>query len=160
MALVAPLRRLNAIRYICRNDGAIDLENSDRELYESDPMKHADALKMKAGEDPTVFILNFEVTGRENSMIKDSTLKGIDDDKNPMIAMGKWAYTVAKICIKGIENPPNVKNPYVEFKKDGKGYIAENVLDKLSAIGVIDEIWSLFIKLREGDDAERVNSKN
>jgi len=159
MALVASERKLNAIRYVCRKDDAVDLEASDRELYDEDPVKNADALVMKKGKEPTYFILNFEINGREDAMIKDARLKGVDEDKNPIMAMGKWAYTVTKICLKDIQNPPGVK-ALVEYKKDGKGYVVDNVLDKIAPYGVIDEIWQLFLSLREVKEEVKKEAKN
>ena len=159
MALVANERKLNAIRYICKADDAVDLEASDRELYDEDPVRNADALKFHKGKEPTIFILNFDVTGREDAMIKDARIKGVDEDKQPMISMGKWAYTVTRICLKDIQNPPGV-NPLVEFKKEGKGYVAERVMDKLSQVGVVEEIWQLFLSLRENREAVKAEAKN
>jgi hypothetical protein len=159
MALVERSRKLNAIRYVCKADGAVDEAASDRDLYDSDPMKHADALIFKKGQEPTVFILNFEISGREDALIKDVRIKGVDEDKNPIVAMGSWARKVAKFTIKGIENPPGVK-PLVEFKKDGRGYIADHVLDKLGPVGVVEEVWQLFLALRENAEEEKAEVKN
>ena len=71
MALVKQKKKLNGIRYVCRADGAVNEELSDRDLYESDPVKHADALVFHEGQEPTVFILNFELSIHEYSSIKD-----------------------------------------------------------------------------------------
>lgn len=159
MALVASEKKLNAIRYVCKLDDAVDHEASDRDLYEEDPMKNADALVFLPGKEPTYFVLNFDINGREDAMIKDARIKGIDEDKNPIMAMGKWAYQVAKITLKDIQNPPNVV-PLVVYKKDGRGYVADAILDKLAKYGVIDEIWNLFLALRENKEEVKKEAKN
>lgn len=153
------IRKLNAIRYVCKADDAIDHSTSDRELYDEDPVKNASALKFLPGKDPTVFVLNFEITGREDALIKDARLAGVDADKNAILSMGKWALTVARICLKDIQNPPGV-TPLVEFKKDGRGYVSDAVLDKLAPVGVIEEIWTLFMTLRGNREESKADAKN
>lgn len=145
-------KRLNAIRYVSRVDNAIDKENSDREAYEDDPVRNADKLVFLEGKEPTYFILNFEVNAREASMIKDSQAKGLDDDKQVIMSMGKWSFTVCKIVLKGIVNPQGVNG--IPFKKDGRGYVADQTLDKLHKFGIVDEIWQLYLSLTQENQDE------
>ncbi len=156
MAIELSDRRLSAIRYVSRVDDAIDKENSNRDEYEEDPVRNADSLVFLEDKEPTYFILNFEVNAREASMIKDSQAKGLDDDKQVVMSMGKWALTVCKIVLKGIVNPKGVKG--IPFKKDGRGYVADATLDKLHKFGIVDEIWQLYLNLtkEETEEAEEL----
>jgi|AntRauTorckE5430_2_1112549.scaffolds.fasta_scaffold00100_10 hypothetical protein len=159
MALKERIRKLNAIRYVCRQDSAVDEEKSDRETYQKDPVTNADCLLFKEGEEPTVFILNFEPNAKETAMINDLRVDTMRDSRGATMTLGSWALAVCRYCIKGIENPPNIK-PFVEFKKDGRGYIADSVLDKLSQVGVVDEVWALYISMRESLEVEKAELKN
>ena len=160
MALLSSSKKLSGIRYVCRADSAIDEEKSDRERYESDPMKHADSLVYKDGQEPTVFILNFNLKIHEYSEIKNASISGVDRKSDAKLTMGSWAETVAKFCLKGIENPPDVSNPLVKFKRDGRGYVSDEVLSILAPTGVIEEIWQLYLTSREPQTEEQANLKN
>lgn len=152
MAIELGGKRLNAIRYVSRVDNAIDRDNSDREAYEEDPIKNADKLVFLEDKEPTYFVLNFEVNAREASQIKDSQAKGLDEDKQVTMTMGKWSLTVCKIVLKGIVNPQGVKG--IPFKKDGRGYASDATLDQLSKFGIVDEIWQLYLNLTKEDIEE------
>ena len=157
MAIELSDRRLNSIRYVSRIDAAIDKEASDREEYEKDPIKNADKLVMKEDEEPTIFVLNFEVNAKEAKSIKDARTKGFQDDKVEM-AMGNWAYTVCKIVLKGIINPPGAKG--IPFKKDGRGYVADSTMDLLEKFNLVDEIWSLYLAMTNQNEAEEEAAPN
>ena len=157
MAIELSERRLNSIRYISKIDAAIDEEASEREEYEKDPIKNADKLVMKEGQEPTVFVLNFEVNAKEAKSIKDSRAKGFSDDTVQM-SMGDWAYTVCKIVLKGIVNPPGTKG--VVFKKDGRGYVADSTMDQLEKFNLVDEIWALYVAMTNAEQEETEASPN
>lgn len=159
MALVELTRKINAIRYISKRDGAVDHDASDWDRYLEDPMKNSDALVIKDGQEPTIFILNFEWNGRDAKYVKDNQTSGFDDDRKPKMSMGSWAYAAAKVSLKGIENPADIR-PYVEFKKEGSGKVMDSVLDKLERIGIIDEIWQLALAIRGQDEDMKNESKN
>jgi len=159
MALVMNKRKLNAIRFISKIDDAVDVEASDRDLYLEDPVANADALKFKKGKEPTIFLLNFELSGKENAAIEDKQSGGLDDERNPKISMGAWSYAVARMTLKDIQYPAG-ETPIVEFKKEGRGYASERVLDTLSKLGIIGEIFNLFITLRASDAEVKANAKN
>ena len=80
MAIVLLERRLNSIRYVSRIDTAIDKELSEREEYEEDPIKNADKLIYKEGQQPTIFVLNFETNAKEAEAIKNARTKKVGND--------------------------------------------------------------------------------
>jgi hypothetical protein len=108
---------------------------------------------------PTVFICNFDTTGREAAKIKNALISGVDDDKNAKITMGDWQYQVVRTCLKEIENPPGVDD-VIKFKKDGRGYVLESTMDQLEKVGIIQEIFGHYTTLTKEDEAVRDNAKN
>ena len=151
-------RALNAVKIICLQDGAIDEEASDFDLYRKDPIGNADALKFLPNEKPTYFICNFEVSGKEMAIIKDSMTGGVDDEKNVKTNFGKWAYTVVKMTLKVIDNPPEVKDG-IELKFDSKRYVSDATMTDLEQCGVLGEIFQHWITLTQTNE-ERANAKN
>jgi hypothetical protein len=158
MAILDEDRKLNAVRFISKIDSAVDPDLSDRKLYEEDIIKNADKLVMKKGQEPTIFLLNFDLTAKEDALIKDAQIKGIDDDKNAIMALGKWAYTVARVCLKDIQNPPGVKG--IEFKKEGRGFPDDRTLDKISKYGIVEEIWHQYLSLTSHKAEVKKEAKN
>lgn len=144
MAIVLLERRLNSIRYVSRIDTAIDKEASDREEYEQDPIKNADKLVFKEGQQPTIFVLNFETNAKEAEAIKNARTKKVGNDGVEM-SMGSWAATVCKIVLKDIINPPGIAG--IKMKKDGRGYVADATMDILERLNIVDEIWSLYLSM-------------
>ncbi len=159
MALIFDERKLNAVKYICKRDSAVDKESSDLDEYYEDIIKNADKIKMHNGKEPTIFLLNFDINAKEDAAIKDSQLARIDDERNPVMAMGKWAYTVCKIVLKDIINPPGTVGG-IEFKKDGRGYVDDRTLNKLAKMGIVDEIWSQYTTLTSEKQEEKQQAKN
>lgn len=159
MALIFDERKLNAVKYISKRDGAIDKETSELDEYYEDIINNADKLKLKAGMEPTIFLLNLDLNAREASTVEDSQLKGMDEDKNAVMAMGKWAYTVTKIVLKDIQNPPG-ETKGIEFKKDGRGYVDDRTLNKLSKMGIVSEIWQQYLSLTSDKTEDKANAKN
>jgi len=153
------VRKLNAIRLISRKDSAVDEEASDWDLYDEDPQKNAKCIVMNKGQEPTVFICNFDTTGKEGAKIKNALISGVDDDKQAKITMGDWQYTVIRICLKGIENPPGVPDT-IDFKKDGNGYVSERTMDQLERVGIIAELFGHYTTLTKDDEDTRANAKN
>jgi hypothetical protein len=150
-------RRLNCIKYVSRADDAIDLKASDLEAYQKDPLKNADKLVLKEGCEPTYFLLNFELSAKDALKIKDARTKN-DEDSKVQITMGNWALHTVRYVLKDILNPPGVKD--VEFKKDGRGYVADSTLDKLERFGIIDEIWSVYLAMTNEKQEEEEAAPN
>jgi len=147
---LSQVKRLNSVHIISKRDDAVDEEQTEWDRYDEDPVNNLDAIKYHAEKEATKFICNFEQTGKEVASIKDAMIKGFDDDKNPMVAYGKWAYTVARMTLKDIQNPPNVGDVII-FKKDGKGYVTDEILTKLERLGIVQEIFQHWIHLTQDD---------
>ena len=142
------MKKMNAFRMISRYDPAVDLDESDFKLYDEDPTKNTSAITIKHGEAPTVFILNFEVKGKERAIIDDAMLSAQGDDGSYVPSYGNWPYIVVKHTLKGIENPSGVDDGII-YKKDGRGYVMDSVIADLQRVGVVHEIflhWLEYIK--------------
>jgi len=150
-------KKLNAIRFVSKADSALDLANCNYDEYAEDPCTKEETLKFLEGQLPTVFILNFELSGKEHAMLQDNMFAGVDDEKNPRLTMGKWAYNVVKSCLKDIQNPPN-ETQVIRLKKDSKGYVSDDTMTELQKFGLVNEIFNLYFALTQTDI--RANSKN
>jgi len=137
-------RKLNAVRIISQADSAVDESASDWDLYKKDPIKNIDAIKFHPKTQPTIFLCNFEMSGKESALVKDSMIGGKDDDNNAKMAFGKGGYILTKMTLKDIQNPEGEKD-VIELKKDSKGYVSDETMTKLEQIGITTEIlihWS------------------
>jgi len=162
-------KRLNCVRVISKQDTAIDwaketdqeptgTTEEDWERYREDPVRNEDAIKYKQDMSPTVFVCNFELDGKEAAAIKNSMIKSIDKDtKDPVVQFGSWAYTVVRMVLKEIENPPNVENVIV-LKKDSRGYVDNRTMSLLERAGLVPEIFSHYTMLTK--DEHKANAKN
>jgi hypothetical protein len=159
MAFTTTNRRpLNAVRIVSRHDDAVDADKTDWEKYDADPISNAAAIVMKPGKEPTYFLCNFDLSGRESAMVKDAMVKGVDrSDGSVNLSYGKWAYTVARLTLKDIQNPPNVDG-VIDYKKDGTGYVLDSVLSVLERAGVVGEIFNHYVTLTQGEATQ--NAKN
>jgi len=150
-------KKLNAIRFISKMDSALDLEASDYDKYLEDPVQNEPLLKFVEGQTPTIFVLNFELTGKEQAQLQDHMFSGVDEEKNPKFSLGKWGYNVVKTCLKDIQNPLN-ESQVIRIKKDAKGYVDDEVMTQLQKFGLVSEIFNLYFALTQND--ARANSKN
>ncbi len=159
MAFDVEVKSLKHVRIILKHDPALDHEAmKDTEIwseYVEDPLRNEGLLKFKEGKTPTVFICNFEVSGKEGAKIKNNTIGGADEDKNPTISYGSWGYAVVRIVLKEIENPGLIK-----FKKDSRGYVDEFTMSKLEQFKCIDPIFDMYIGLTKQDKDVADNAKN
>lgn len=149
-------KKLNAIRFISKMDSALDLEACEYDEYLKDPVENAPLLKFLEGQTPTVFILNFELSGKEQALLQDSMFSGVDEDQNMKFSMGKWGYNVVKHCLKDIQNPPNEQD-VIKLKKDSKGYVDEPTMTELQKFGLVGEIFTLYVSLTQTE--VRANAK-
>lgn len=157
MAIQLPVKKLSSIRYISRLDGAVDKEASDREEYEKDPTKNADKIVLKDGEEPTIFVLNFELNSKAHEIIKNSRTKRASADGVDM-TMGSWSQAVCRVVLKDIINPAGIDG--IKFKKDGRGYVADSTMDVLERLNIVDEIWTLYLGMTAESQEEEENSPN
>lgn len=150
------VRKLNCVRVICPHDPALDLEAMEEtdilDLYEEDPVKNEGLLKFKEGKLPSVFICNFEISGKEAALIKDN-MSGIDAEKNPKLSFGSWEYTTVRVVLKDVENPGSIK-----FKKDSRGYVDDFTMSQLERFGVVSHIFKVYNKLTNPEVVS--NAKN
>lgn len=150
-------KKLNALRFISKLDASLDLDACDYESYLLDPNTKESTLVFKDGLLPTIFVLNFELSGKEQAMLQDNMFGGVDEEQNPKLTMGKWAYNVTKFCLKDIQNPPNEAD-VIKIKKDSKGYVSDDVMTELQKYGIVSEIFTLYFALTQ--NSVRSNSKN
>lgn len=158
MAIRAEKKRpLNALEYVSVNDDAIDLEASDIDDYK----KTGDASKLKylPNMQPTIFLLNFELKGRDAELIKNSLFGGKDADGKPQVTMGTWSFVVAQVTLKDIRNPDGLSvDEALVFRKNEKGNAHADLIATLERFGIVDEISSLYSTLTM--TRERANAKN
>lgn len=137
---------LNAVRIIASADDAIDKEKSDWDAYKDVlDEKH---LVFVAGKAPTVFVCNFQLGAKEARMVNNAMLGTKDDTGKPSLAYGSWAQTIAKVCLKDIQNPADVPEiKQLRLRKDASGYVHDELLAKLERAGVVDDVFSAFVNL-------------
>lgn len=159
MAIVRKIdaKPLNAIEVITRGDDAIDEEKSnyDEYLKTGDPAK----LVFVEGKQPTVFLCNFALKGRQAEIIKNSMIGSSDDEGNPKIAMGTWSFRVAKYVLKAITSPESVPaDQQFLFKSDKDGFAHDDLIAELDRYGIVADIFSMYSNLVLA--APRGNAKN
>jgi hypothetical protein len=151
MAIVVGQRRsLNAVELLSRSDTAIDHDKSDWEAYAEDPIGNRKALAIKPNETPTIFLCNFEMTGKEAARAKNSMITGIDEDRNARMAYGQWQYSIVQMVLKDIRNPPGVDG-VIDFKKDGRGWVSEKTMTLLEKQGIVAEIFNHYISMTQSE---------
>lgn len=150
-------RPLNAVEVVSELDDSIDMEASDWEGYKAtgDMAK----LKFVAGKQPTIFLCNFDLKGKEGAQIKNAMIDGQDDEGKPKIALGSWSFKVAKYVLKDIKNPADVPaGSQLVFKKDQHGYAHDDVIAELDKVGIVNELFAMYSTLVLG--GARAHAKN
>jgi hypothetical protein len=132
-------RDLSCIKLICRSDDMI----GDTEGY-PEYLKSLDESVLKLKGEPTYLILNFQLKGRDTEAIKNSMIKGTDTEGNPTITLGSWQNAVARLTLKGIQNPSDMplNDQVVWREKDGKP--TDDVLGLLDRCGAIGDIFAAY----------------
>jgi hypothetical protein len=154
--LVSKSMPLNLVRVICAHDDALD-PASDLDEYK----KTLDQSKLSFvdGKQATVFVCNFKLDAKQAKLIKNSMMQ-TGEDGSPSITLGSWAMTVAKLCLKDIQNPEYLTpEERLVFKKDGNGYVSDSLLADLEEYGVVAEIFSYFTVLTN-KNVKAADSKN
>jgi len=138
-----PKKSINAVEIIVEADDALDLENSDYEEYrKTGDITH---LKFIPDAQPTVFLCNFTLKGREAEYIKNSMIGGKDEDGTPKVALGSWQHRVVKYCLKDIRQPETLTvEDRIKFKKDKDGYVHEDTIADLEQLGITSEIFAVY----------------
>lgn len=156
MALRADTRDLSCIEVICTNDDAVDKEKSDLDAYKkSYDRKH---LAFLPDHQPTVFVCNFSLSGKESIRVKNAMV-GQSDDGGVSVALGSWEHHVTKTTLKEIRNPADMplEHQFV-LRKDDKGYVHDDLIARLDRVGVVGQIFAAYSTLVMSE--ARQNAKN
>lgn len=143
MAVRRSEKNLSNISFIPRVDDAIDHEKSDYDAY----VKTLDEGKLVfvEGLRPTRFVLNFDLSGKEAAKLKNDMMSGKSDNGEPTVALGSWQQRVTKLCLKAIENPPDLLlGEGLIFRTDENGEVADALLGELERQGIISNIFALY----------------
>lgn len=154
---VVAKQNLKAVEVISRNDDALDMDKAEYDEY----IKTGDISKLAFVENkqPTRFIVNFELSGKEAALVKNEIMGGRDEDGKPKMSYGSWQHRVAKYTLKDIQNPTDVpKEEQLELKKDSQGYVNDFTMGLLERYGIVDDIFALYSHLVL--DSAKQNSKN
>jgi len=151
------LRNLNSVRIISRNDSAIDQEKSNFDAYMLDAIGNENSIVFLEGKLPTIFLCNFEVDGKSGAAIQDSMMGGIDDEKNPKVTPGRWAYEICRRCVKDIQNPIGEVD-VIKLTKDVKGFVSDETMTELQKYGIVNEIFNHYFALTQSE--VKTNAKN
>jgi len=141
MAIKIPKSNINlkAVELISLSDDAVDVEKSDYEEYiETLSEKHLCLTKQ-----PSRFILNLEVKGKEAQSLKNSMLKTRDDEGKPTMSYGSYSFELAKMVLKDITHPEG-ETDCIQFQKGRDGNPSDDLLALLDRIGVVGEIMSVY----------------
>jgi len=158
MAIRISAVKYNACRIVSREDDSLDFDNEemDFDLYVKDCIKNEGALRFKEGQKPTIFLCNFDFSGKEATAIKNY-MAGSGDEfgskQDTKVTMGSWAYKVVQMGLREIENPAGTKDG-LELKKDGKGggkYVSEATMTQLIQMGIVDELFVHYLALTKAD---------
>jgi len=140
-------KKFNCVEIISQSDDAVDTEESDFDEYQATgDQKH---LVFVDGKQPTKFICNFEMKGKQAARIKNAMVGGHDEEtKRPKVTIGDWSFKVVKYVLKDIQNPEGLEEGQaIKFRKDKDGYVHDEVLVILDRIGVVSEIFTMYSNL-------------
>jgi len=146
-------RPLNAVELMSVSDDAIDVDASDFTLYNEDPIKNRDALKFKDNKQPTVFLCNFELTGREQAILQNAQMAGQDENKDQKSLLGSYVYNLTRMTLKNIINDPN-ESDVIKMKFDSKRYVDDSVMTVLCDNNIHLEIAGHYMTLKHGSATE------
>lgn len=136
-------KNLNAVEIISEHDDSLDVEKCDFPAYRKDYDRAH--LAFLPNTQPTVFVCNFELGGKEAAAVKNSMLGGSDDDGKPQVALGSWGFRIVKLCLKDIRNPADVpEEQQLKLRKDDRGYVHDDFIAVLDRIGVANEIFAAY----------------
>lgn len=136
------------IRVIAKVDDAIDPDKSDWDAYKE--TRDESKLHFLTGKMPTVFLCSFNFDAKAARLVHNAMLSGKDESGTPQMAYGSWSQTIAKVSLKDIVNPEYVpEGQKVLLKKDGNGYVHDELLAKLDRWGVVDDIFTAYLQAQK-----------
>lgn len=132
----------SAVEVICRNDDAIDMKNSDFDEYQkTGDQKH---LKFIPDKQPTIFVCNFKLLGKERAKIMNNS-SGVTEDGERSLSIGSMFYAITKYCLKDIRYPEGTpEESKFTFKKDKDGFPNDETIGELDSAGVSMDIAVMF----------------
>lgn len=136
---------MSRIEFIAEADEAID--HKDSECSYEEYLKTGDESKLRFKPDlqPTRFILNFELKGKDAERVKNAAMSGKDLDGKTALSIGTLMFTLAKLSIKSIQYAPDEPlETQIILKKDDRGNVHDDTLALLDRYGILDGIWSLY----------------
>jgi len=145
------------VKVIARCDDALVVNNEEEfEKSYSDYLEDLDESKLEfhPGKQPTRFVLKKNVNLSETIKLKN--------DQVQVSAKGELTYKLGymieelRLCLVGIENPPNVEG-CLEYKQDGSGGASKDLMEKIIAAGINDDLHTALMKARK---SKQINKKN
>lgn len=147
------------VKIICRRDSALDVTDEEYDAY-IDAGGDEAKLKFKPDSEPTRFLLDLNLRGKDAARIKNAMIGGRDDDGKPKMTMGDWQHAVVKRVLKGIENPASVPmEKQIRFTKDSQGQASDELMGWCERVGLVNNIFALYSSLVLSDGV-RDNAKN
>lgn len=118
-------------------DSALDMTETEYEEYQKTLDKSL--LKIKAGDEPTWFVLRKILPNRAEEHIKSKSMQYNKDDGSIYIGTSHIAAEV-RWALVDIKNPSNCPNGLV-FKKDGDGGAQPQLMALLEAAGITNDLY-------------------
>lgn len=146
MAIRKDKKDLSALQLVGRKDDALDPVKA-KDAYDAYVAAGLDESKLVflPDQQPTRFLLNFELTGKEAERIKNAMVAGKDEDGEPTMSLGSWQFALAKRTLKGIQNPTGLDEADgLKFETDQNGLVSDALLGKLDKHGIIQDIFSAY----------------
>lgn len=156
---------LGVVDFIHPDDGAIntDLDESTGKPF-SDLAKYRETWDfekycvLREDVKPTIFKLNFAVSYRKAQAIKNATLGGDGKKEEFGFKLGNHQYQVVRSVLIDIVNPEGTApEDCFKFKRTGDNLVAEETMEELESVGVIEDIYSFYLTTKE--DPELVKKK-
>lgn len=118
-------------------DTALDMTETEYEEYQKSLDKNL--LKIKAGDEPTWFVLRKILPNRAEENIKAKSMQYNKDDGSIYIGTSHIAAEV-RWALVDIKNPANCPGGLV-FKKDGDGGAQPQLMAMLEAAGITNDLY-------------------
>lgn len=145
------------VRVVARcDDSLVSSSQEDFDKIYSSYLEDLDESKLEfsEGKTPTRFVLKKNLNLNEHIKIKNDQIK-MSGKGDVSIQMG---YTIeeVRLSLVDIENPPDVLG-CIPYKADGAGGAARDLMEKLIAAGIVDD---LHLALSFARKTKQLNKKN
>jgi hypothetical protein len=133
------LRSLNDghLEIVASCDSSLDMTEAEYQEY----LKTLDKslLKIKDGDEPTVFVLRKVLPHKAEDSIKSKSFSYNKDDGNIYIGTSHIS-TEVRWALVDIKNPSHCPNGLI-FKKDGDGGAHHSIMSLLEASGIVNDLY-------------------